>query len=114
MTPEELALLGAVILRRYRHPEAWGDGRGTGKPHLVRARILKVEELRLGSMPLRLPSVGPEQARIHARAIQAWMKVVRIQPYQLLIDQRPDRAPYLYVPNQHWDTVLPLLQALNR
>lgn len=43
-TPE----LGAAILKRYKHPDDWREGSGTGKPHLVHTMVLKVEDIRLG------------------------------------------------------------------
>ena len=109
---DELALRGAFILKHYRHPDDWRPGSDTSRIHLMRCRVLKVEEIRIGNPPPGFAANDPDQARLNARAIAAFARAVRLQPYQLLIDQQDGKAPYIYVPDEHWAVVLPLLQAL--
>jgi len=111
---EKLALRGAAILRRYRHPEDWKEGSETGKPHLMRCKVLKVEELRIGNPPPGFAANNPSEAHLNAKAIRAFGRATRIRPEQLRIEQRLGFAPYVYVPETDWEIVLPLLQALRQ
>ena len=110
--PELMVLYGAVILRQYRHPTDWEDGGQTGKQHLRGAKVLKVEEIRLGKLPFGIPPIPTALAEYSAQCIAAWARAVGLTPDQFRIDQQPDKAPYIYVPKIHWNRVLPLLQQL--
>ncbi len=96
----DLAQLGGDILRRYPL-EYWETGRSTGKAHHVGRRILKVEEIRFGGGAF----VTPDEARTNVAAIRAWMASAGLKPYQILFDHQPDKAPYIMVPEAHFDEV---------
>jgi len=105
----ELKTLGTSILKRYSpHPKWWKNGDSTGKPHLRNAMVLKVEEIRLGSGAL----VTVEEAQMNASAIRAWATWMGLNTVQLQVDQRANKAPYVFVPMQYWDHVLKFLQGI--
>jgi hypothetical protein len=92
--------LGAEILRRYRHPGSWKNGRDTSRVHLFGALVLKVEEIRLGGDAF----VSEAAARSNAAAIMAWAASVGLPPYKLTIDHPLGKAPYVVVPKQYFQT----------
>jgi hypothetical protein len=105
----KLAERGGELLARYRHPGDWAEGNSTGKIHLIGQKILRVEEIRIGGMAF----VSEETALANADAIRAWAGSVGLQPFQFMLDQQRDKAPYVMVPQQYFEVpVLPLLQAL--
>ncbi len=106
---EWLVLRGSVILSRYRHPEDWEDGNSTGKPHLRGTKTLRVEEIRIGNPPPGLPANDEAHARREARAILAFARELRVR---IQVDQQPGKAPRIYVANDEWQHVLPVLQSL--
>lgn len=107
--PEELALRGAAILRRYKNPERWEDGSSTGKTHLINTRTIRVEEIRIGNPPPGLPANDEATARQNAQAILAFARQLRVR---IQVDQQPGKAPRIYVANDEWQHVLPILEAL--
>lgn len=100
---------GAKILKRYKHPDSWKDGSSTGKAHLARKTVLKVEEIRLGGGAF----VSRSEAVGNAKAIRAWAGSVGLSPAKFTIDQREGYAPYVVVDNDYFKShVLPKLAKL--
>ncbi len=105
LTPDELVLRGAAILKRYSHLDDWERGSSTGKAHLVNTMTLKVEEIRIGGMAF----VTAEEARLNAHAIAAFARRMRIR---IQIDQQPGKAPRIFVHEADWQNALSVLCAL--
>lgn len=104
-----LAQVGAAILGKYSHPASWIDGASTGNPHHAGRMLLQVEELHLGEDS----PFDAYAARDNFWAIKTWAGEVGLRPYQLTIDQRYNKIPYVVVPAAIFnDLVLPHLQNL--
>ena len=103
------ALRGAALMKRYAHPDQWWDGDTIDDPRTRGMNVLRMTEIQRGPAA----EITDIEARANAEAIRSWAVYTRlVRDIDALIINDPEYDAYVAVPQQEWDTVLPMLQAL--